>query len=83
MRSVLYFSTQTCTPCKMFKPLVQSTALELGINVNYIDAQQNPSMAQAHSVTSVPTIVVMDNGITVNKAVGAMSKPQLINLLKG
>ena len=46
MKTVLYFSTTWCGPCKMFKPVVQQVSQETGIQVTYIDADQDQEMAK-------------------------------------
>lgn len=82
MINILYFSTQTCTPCKMFKPVVQQASSETGVSINYVDAQQNSTMAQMYSVTSVPTLIFLKNGQVVDRTTGAMPKQLLINKIK-
>ena len=46
MKRVLYFSTAWCGPCKMFKPVVEQVSQETGIQVTYIDADQDQEMAK-------------------------------------
>ena len=82
MVSILYFSTKTCGPCQMFKPVVQQAAAETGININYIDAQENTAMSTAYSVTSVPTMVFLRNGHVIDRFTGAMPKQLLVNKIK-
>ena len=82
MINILYFSTKTCGPCQMFKPVVQQASVETGTNVNYIDAQDNQAMAQAYSVTSVPTLIFLKNGQVVDRTTGAMPKQLLLNKIK-
>jgi thioredoxin 1 len=82
MISILYFSTPTCAPCKMFKPVVQQVSQETGVNVNYIDAQSNQAMASAYSVTSVPTLVFLKNGTQIDRYTGVLPKQLLVNKIK-
>lgn len=79
---VLYFSASWCGPCKMFRPTVERVSRELGINVNYIDAEQNISAAQNFGVNSVPTIIVTDltDNILYRKT-GASSYEELYRAL--
>jgi thioredoxin-related protein len=66
----------------MFKPIMQQTAQELGIGVNYVDAEYNSSLAEKYSVSSVPTIIVADpSGNVVYRNSGVMSKEQLFAAL--
>ena len=78
---VLYFSTPTCGPCKMFKPVVQQVAAELRVSIRYVDASIDSVTAQQYSITAVPTIIVENGGNVVYRNSGVMSKPQLNQVL--
>jgi len=78
---ILYFSTPTCAPCKTFQPVVREVQSELGVFVQYIDAQANTALAQKYAVSVVPTIIVENGGNVVYRNSGVMSKPQLKQIL--
>lgn len=78
---VLYFSAAWCGPCKMFKPVVQQVSSELEIGIVYVDVDQQRDMAMKYNVTSVPTVVVENDGNVVYRNSGVMSKPQLNQVL--
>jgi len=78
---IYYYSAAWCSPCKMFKPIVQAVSAELGISINYIDVDQQKELAQKHGISSVPTIIVENNGSVVYRNSGVMSKPQLTQVL--
>lgn len=80
MASILYFSTTWCGPCKMFKPVVQEVQSDLGVSVQYVDAEASPELAAKYQVSSVPTIIVTDGNNVLYKHTGAMPKSQLVNL---
>jgi hypothetical protein len=62
----------------MFKPVVQEVSQELGLTIQYIDAQQNPEITQKYDIRSVPTIVITDtNGNIQFKNTGILSKVAL------
>lgn len=82
MISIIYFSTKTCAPCAMFKPIAQQAASETGANISFIDAQVNTTMAQAYSVTSVPTLIFLKDGRQVDRTTGAMPKQLLVNKIR-
>jgi predicted DsbA family dithiol-disulfide isomerase len=66
----------------MFKPIVERVSRELGINVNYIDAEQNTVATQNFGINSVPTIIVTDltDNILYRKS-GASSYEELYRAL--
>lgn len=78
---VLYFTAAWCGPCKMFKPVVQAVSAETGVGINYIDIDQQQDMTQKYSISSVPTIIVENDGNVVYRNSGVMSKPQLTQVL--
>lgn len=78
---IYYYSAAWCSPCKMFKPIVQAVSTELGISINYIDVDQQKELAQKHGISSVPTIIVENGGNVVYRNSGVMSKPQLTQVL--
>jgi thioredoxin 1 len=81
MKNVLYFTAAWCGPCRMFKPVLQEVTSELGIPTQIIDVDTNPDLTQQYTITGVPTLIVFKDGTQVYRSTGAMSKPQLENLL--
>jgi thioredoxin 1 len=81
MKSILYFSTEWCQPCKSFFPVVQEVCSTTGTALQKVDAEQNKSLAASYNVTAVPTIVILGDGNPINRHTGVMSKSQLTNLL--
>lgn len=81
---LLDFYADWCGPCRMVSPLVDEIAKE---NPQYlvgkINVDEEPSLAQAFGVVSIPTLVVMKNGKIVEQAVGAKPKPQILAMLEG
>ncbi len=81
---LLDFYADWCGPCRMVSPLVDQIAEE---NPQYLVGKVNvddePELAQAFGVSSIPTLVVMRNGKVVNRAAGARPKPQILAMLEG
>jgi len=78
---ILYFTASWCGPCKMFKPIVQEVMSETNTNVQFIDIDQDRATAVNYNVSSVPTIMMVnDNGVVEYRQSGLISKPQLTNL---
>lgn len=81
MAQILYFSTPTCGPCKMFKPVVQEVSAQLGVGITYVDATVDPNRALQFSVSVVPTIIIESGGSVLYRHSGVMSKSQLTQVL--
>lgn len=80
---LLDFYADWCGPCRMVSPLVDEIAEENGeLLVGKINVDNEPELAQAFGVVSIPMLVVMKNGKVVNQAVGARPKQQILDMVK-
>ena len=77
MKTIKYFSATWCGPCKIFKPVMNEVAGE-GHSVQFIDVDEQQNLASQYGVRSVPTTVIEENGIEVDRFVGAISKDQIL-----
>lgn len=81
---LLDFYADWCGPCRMVSPLVDEIAAE---NPQYlvgkINVDNEPDLAQAFAVSSIPMLVVMKDGKIAAQAVGARPKQQILDMLKG
>lgn len=78
MKQVLYFSAGYCQPCKTFKPIMESLQSEMPIT--FIDVEASPQTATTWNVRSVPTVLVIKNGMEIGRAVGAKTKDEIRSL---
>ena len=79
---LLDFWATWCGPCRMVSPIVDEIAAERDdIKVGKINVDEQGELAQKFRIVSIPTLVVMKNGEIANKAVGAMPKADILNLL--
>jgi len=77
--NVIYFSAPWCGPCKMFKPVLQQVASEMGVAINDINVDYDASFTEKYNITSVPTLLILDHqGIPVFRNSGVMSRDQLV-----
>lgn len=77
------FYADWCGPCRMVSPLVDEIAEE---NPQYIVGKINvdnePELAAAFAVSSIPMLVVIKNGKIANQSVGAMPKAKILEMLE-
>jgi len=78
MKQILYFSAPWCGPCRTFKPIMESLQSEMSIT--FIDVDSSPQTAQTWNVRSVPTTLVIQNGMEIGRFVGAKSKDEIRDL---
>ena len=78
---LLDFFATWCGPCRMVGPILEEIAQENeSIKVCKIDVDQDPELANRFKVTSIPLLVVMQNGRGINQALGATPKDQILKL---
>lgn len=80
---LLDFFATWCGPCSMLAPIIEEIAKEYEgkIKVGKIDVDENPELAVAFNVSSIPTLVVMKNGKITNTSLGYKHKEDVIKLL--
>ena len=81
---VVDFAAEWCGPCKTMLPVLERVAGDLTGKANFftVDIDKSPSLAARHGVMSVPTLLILKNGQTVDRKVGAMSEANLRKLLE-
>lgn len=76
---LLDFYADWCGPCQMVSPLIDEIAEE---NPQYlvgkINVDQEPELAQAFQVFSIPTLAVIKNGNVIQQSSGAKPKPEIL-----
>ena len=77
------FYADWCGPCKMLAPILHEIEAEYpGLIIAKINVDETPSLAIKYGIQSIPTVLVMQNGEVINKAVGLRSKEQLLEMVK-
>ena len=73
-----------CGPCMMLSPIIGEVAKETEgkVKVCKVNVDDEPALASAFGITSIPTLVVMKDGKTVKQAVGYREKAAVLELLK-
>ena len=59
------------------KPLVDSVALKMNIDVVEVDVESRPDIAQRYHVMSLPALILFENDKPVASHVGSMSETEL------
>ncbi len=78
------FWASWCGPCRMVSPIVDEIAAETNDKkVGKINVDEQPELASAFQVMSIPTLVVMKDGKIVKKSVGARPKAEILEMLNG
>lgn len=80
---LLDFWANWCVPCRMAAPIIEQIAEENPqILVGKVNVDEEPELAFAFHVASIPMFVAMKNGQAVGKTVGVSSKEELLALFE-
>ena len=74
------FWASWCAPCRMMAPVLNEVADELTGNsyVGKVNIEEYQSLAQKFQVRNIPTLILLKNGVEVNRFVGIKNKEFLI-----
>ncbi|HEX5421824.1 MAG TPA: thioredoxin [Gammaproteobacteria bacterium] len=68
-----------CGPCRMVAPVIDELASEFAGRMRFakLNVDDNPRTAQRFDLRSIPTLLVMQNGLEVDRIVGAQPKSEI------
>ena len=69
-----------CGPCQMLAPVLEELSHQ--VKVFKVDVDENPQLAMAFQVASIPTVIAFRDGKAVNQSVGVVPKETLLALLQ-
>ena len=79
---LLDFWASWCGPCKMVSPVVDEIANEAkDFKVGKINVDEQPELAAAFKVMSIPTLAVVKDGKVVKSSAGARPKAAILSML--
>ncbi len=79
---LLDFWASWCGPCRMVSPVVDEIASERDdLLVGKVNVDEEPELAAAFNISSIPTLVVIKDGKIVSRATGARPKSSILALV--
>ncbi|MFQ6129512.1 MAG: thioredoxin [Candidatus Hadarchaeaceae archaeon] len=73
-----------CYPCLMVAPIIDELAKRYAGRIVFgkLNVDENPRAARAFGIMSIPTLLIMKGGKEVDRIVGALPKPHIIEKLR-
>ena len=75
------FWAEWCGPCKRVSPILDEISEEHGILVGKLNIDENPVKPVEYSVSSIPTMVLFEDGVVVKTIIGAKPKHKMLEEL--
>lgn len=80
---LLDFWASWCGPCRMVSPIVDEIAEEHPeYKVGKVNVDEQPELAAAFQVMSIPSLFILKDGKVVNQSTGAKPKQQILDMFK-
>ena len=77
------FYADWCGPCRMVAPIIEEIAEErTDITVGKINVDDEPELASAFGVSTIPTLVVIKDGKVTKQISGARPKAAILSMLE-
>lgn len=78
------FYADWCGPCRMMSPIIDEIAEELqdSVKVGKVNVDENQELAIKYDVMSIPTIIILKNGMPVKTFSGVTDKNEILENLK-
>jgi thioredoxin 2 len=73
-----------CGPCRFVGPILEELSREWAgrLKVVKVNVDENQGLAMRYDARSIPTMLVMRDGVVVDRIVGALPKPALVARLE-
>ena len=78
------FWAEWCVPCKALVPVMEAVATHFNgrLKVGKFNVDENATVAEQYGIRTLPTLLVMKNGMVSEQRIGLISKEALIKLLE-
>ena len=77
--AVVDFSATWCGPCRMLAPVLETVSEKLADRVSFynVDVDESSELAMQYRISSVPSLLLLKNGVLADQTVGFQPEPQL------
>ena len=83
-RVLVDFNAEWCGPCKMMKPVLEEiSASNNEIKIVSINVDDEDELASKYNISSIPCLVLIENGEEINRSIGLISRSDLDSFIGG
>lgn len=77
------FWASWCGPCQMLSPIIEEISHEVKeIKVVKVDVDQNQNLALQYNISSIPAVIIFDQGKVIETIIGFHQKQDYLKALK-
>jgi thiol-disulfide isomerase/thioredoxin len=78
---VLYFTAEWCNPCERTRPVAEELRRDGVIDFIFVDADTELELLEKFGVKSIPTYILLKDGLEVKRMNGAKTKQDFIDFI--
>jgi thioredoxin 1 len=75
------FWAEWCGPCKKVSPILDEISAEFNLPLAKLNVDDNPVKSKEFSVSSIPTMILFENGVPIKTIIGAKPKHKMLEEL--
>lgn len=73
-KTIVDFWAEWCGPCKMVAPVLEELAAENNVSLIKINVDEQQDLATEFGITSIPVIMLVEDGKVTKQIIGAKPK---------
>lgn len=75
------FNATWCGPCRMLKPILEDLASTVNTKIVSIDVDNEEELAAKYNISSIPCLILFEDGKEVKRHIGLLSKDEVIEMI--